>query len=111
MRYARPRKYDNVSRYQIYRLIMDNDNDTYTETTNRTPVKESERDVYHEVQKEEENRLDIISNKYFGTPEYYWLIALANDLVDPFVVRVGDVLRIPNLYSAYEWDGPLYGRV
>lgn len=90
---------------------MDNNGDTRTETTNSTQLKESNMDVYHEVQREEENRLDIISNKYFGTPEYYWLIALANDIVDPFVVRVGDVLRIPILYSAYEWDGPLYGRV
>ena len=111
MWYARPRKYDKVSRYQIYRLIMDNDGDTYVETTNRTPIKESERDKYHEVQKNEENRLDIISNKYYGTPEYFWMIALANDIVDPFVVKPGDVLRIPSFYSAFEWDGPLYGRV
>lgn len=109
MRYAKPRKYQKVSRYQIYRLIMDNSNDTYVETSNRTPIKDSAQDVYHEVQKEEENRLDIISNIYYGTPEYYWIIAMANDIVDPFVICVGDILRIPNLYSAFEWGGPLYG--
>lgn len=111
MKYAKPRKYNKISRYQIYRLIMDNNNDTYTETSNSTPVIETNRDLYHEVQREEENRLDIISNKYYGTPEYFWLIAMANDIVDPFVVRVGDVLRIPDFFSAFEWKGALCGRV
>jgi hypothetical protein len=111
MKYAKPRQYEKISRYQIYRLIMDSLNNTYTETSNSTPVKDSDRDVYHEVQQNEENRLDIISNKYYGSPEYYWLIAMANDIVDPFVVRVGDVLRIPYFYSAFEWKGALCGRV
>jgi hypothetical protein len=111
LKYARPRKYVKISRYKIYRQIIDNDNNIYIETVNQTPVDESKLDKYHEVLKEEENRLDIISNKYYNTPEYYWVIALANDMIDPFVVKVGDILRIPNFFSLTNWKGALYGRV
>ena len=90
MRYAKPRKYTHVSRYSVYRQIIDDNNNQYTETANQYTVDEENTDIYHEVQNEEENRLDIISNKYYNTPDYYWVIAMANDLVDPFIIKVGD---------------------
>ena len=110
MMYARPRKYNHISRYQIYRQIIDKDS-TYLETANQIFVKESEQDRFHEVLKEEENRLDIISNKYYGSPDFYWVIAMANNFIDPFTVNAGDVIRIPVFNSLFEWDGALYGRV
>jgi hypothetical protein len=111
MRYAKPRKYTHVSRYSVYRQIIDDNNNQYTETANQYTVDEESTDIYHEVQNEEENRLDIISNKYYNTPDYYWVIAMANDLVDPFIIKVGDVLRIPSIYSLYHWGGALFTRV
>lgn len=111
MRYAKPRKYVKVSRYSIYRQILDNNSDTYLETTNQTPVKESDKDIYHEVLREEENRLDIIANNYYNNPSYWWVIAMANDLVDPFYVEAGSIIRIPNFFSLYQWKGALFGRV
>lgn len=106
-----PRKYTNISRYSIYRQILDDDKELYLETVNQTPVDESELDRYHKVLKEEENRLDIISNKYYGTPEYYWVIALGNNLIDPMVVRPGEILRIPNFNSLKNWKGALCNRL
>lgn len=111
MRYALPRKYVKPSRYRIYRQIIDEENNTYTETVNQTVIKESDLDIYHEVQMHEENRLDIISNKYYGTPEMWWAIAQANDMINPFIVKQGTILRIPNYRSFYEFNGPFYGRV
>lgn len=111
MKYAKPRKYVKISRYGIYRQIIDNNNNMYHETFNQTTVDESPSDKYHEVQKEEENRLDIISYKYYGSADYYWVIALANNMIDPFIVKVGDILRIPNFYSLTNYNGALYGRV
>ena len=111
MRYAKPRKYDHTSRYSIYRHIINNDNDAYVETSNRTPVDKSDKDIYHEVQKEEENRLDIIDKKYYGDPDLFWVIAMGNDMIDPFVVKVGDIIRIPYFFSLNNWKGALYGRV
>jgi hypothetical protein len=40
-------------------------------------------------------RLDTISHKYFGDPDYWWVIALANRIMDPFTLPVGQRIRIP----------------
>ena len=111
MKYAKPRKYVKISRYSIYRQIIDSNNDTYLETVNQTPVAESNLDKYHEVEQNEENRLDIIANKYYGSPDLWWVIAMGNNIIDPFIVKVGDIIRIPNLTSLTKWKGALYGRV
>ena len=107
MYYSSPRKYPYNSRYCKYRQIIDN-KDTYTETFNQTLVNQSDNDIYHIVQTEEENRLDIISKKYYGDAQYFWVIALANDLIDPLVVVRDTVLRIPSMTSLYQWEGALY---
>lgn len=110
MMYANPRKYDDISRYSIYRLIID-DNETYTETVNQTPIDITDKDKYHQVQPEEENRLDIIANNYYGQPQYAWIIAMGNGIIDPLVIKPGTILRIPDLYTLYQYDNPLYQRV
>jgi len=41
-------------------------------------------------------RLDIISNEYYGTPKYWWVIALANKMgKGTLYVTPGYQLRIP----------------
>ena len=110
MKYTKPRNYKKISRYGVYRLIMDQ-TEVYTETVNQTPIEESIDDVYHEVLQSEENRLDIISNKYYGSPEYWWIIAMGNDLIDPLFIKPGTILRIPAFVSTTKWGGPLYSRL
>lgn len=111
LKFVRPRKYKHVSRYSIYRQIIDDENNMYTETSNQTPIDNSQYDKYHEVLKEEVGRLDIISNKYYNTPVYFWVIAMANNIIDPFNIHEGEVLRIPNFNSTMNWNGPLFNRV
>ena len=111
MKYAKPRQYNHTSRYQIYRQIVDNNNDTYVETSNQTPVDMSQYDKYHEVTHREVNRLDMISNMYYGDPQFWWAIAMANNIIDPFVIPLGSVLRVPSLISLSNWEGALYGKV
>jgi nucleoid-associated protein YgaU len=41
-------------------------------------------------------RLDVIAHKYYGDEDYWWIIALANRIMDPFTLEVGRRLRIPN---------------
>ena len=41
-------------------------------------------------------RLDTLAFKYFGDEEYWWVIALANRILDPFSITVGTRLRIPS---------------
>ena len=54
-------------------------------------------DFRHTVGVNEANRLDILSTKFYGTPELGWVIARVNNLVDPmegFAVR--QEIRIPS---------------
>lgn len=106
MLYSKPRDYEHTSRYGKYRQILDN-SDVYTETFNQTFVENSSDDVFHTVLTEQENRLDIIANIHYKDPSFFWVIALANNLIDPFVVQAGSVLRIPPLVSLYKLGGAL----
>lgn len=43
----------------------------------------------------ENDRWDIISQRFYGTFELWWLIALFNDIIDPFEkIQTGEVLKI-----------------
>lgn len=55
----------------------------------------SEFDTYHEVTVIDNLRLDLISYKYYLSVEYWWIIATANEILDPFNIEIGTVLRIP----------------
>lgn len=111
MTYTVPRQYNHISRYSIYRQILDDEQELYTETSNVTPIPETDKDFYHEILKEEENRLDIIANKYYGNPDFFWMIAIANNIIDPFIITPGEVIRIPNFNSLMQWKAPLCQRV
>ena len=104
--YSNPRTYEHTSRYSKYRQIID-DLNSYTETFNQSYIEKSENDQFHTVLKEQENRLDIIANIYYSDPSLSWVIALANELVDPFVVKTGSILRIPSMSSLYNNGGVL----
>lgn len=55
----------------------------------------SEFDNYVEITTVNATRLDLISYLYYQTPEYWWILALANNILDPFNIPVGTILRIP----------------
>lgn len=90
------REYNQVSRYGVLRVIEDQ-GQTYLETYNQKFVPKSDEDTYHIVEHREVNRLDMISESHYGTPDYWWAIALANNMIDPFVVSEGVMLRIPSM--------------
>lgn len=53
-------------------------------------------EIYHTVQSGESHRLDIISYIHYDTPEYWWLLALHNNIKDSiFEVVPGKILLIP----------------
>lgn len=49
------------------------------------------------VKAEEENRLDLVSYRVYGTPVNWWIIARFNAIIEPNNVPVGTELRIPRL--------------
>ena len=61
---------------------------------------DNQNDKYYVVTNMTENRLDIISNMYYGTPIYWWGIAHANNIFDAFTeIKRGRKLRIPPLQN------------
>lgn len=106
MIYNTPRQYLHSSRYGKYRQVMDKS--VYLETFNQTYIPKSDEDRFHTVLPEQENRLDMIANIYYKDASMSWAIMLANDLIDPFIVVPGTILRIPPLISLYQLRGALY---
>lgn len=94
--------YNYVSRYSKIRRIQDN-NEIFHETFNNYKIPENSSDVYITVTDPVENRLDIISCRYYKSPIMWWVIAIANNIIDPFTeIPTGTVLRIPELTSVYQ---------
>jgi hypothetical protein len=67
-----------------------------------------ENDFYKDLKKiknfEENNtikELDFLAKKYYNNVSYWWIIALYNDIVDPFNVDL-DIIRIPDLYEVMQ---------
>ena len=101
--YSYKKDVNYVSRYEYTRVITEKDtlNRVY-ETYNDEKISESANDSYYKVTFIGENRLDIISNEVYGFATYWWIIAMANNIIDPFNVPVGTVLRIPPISALYD---------
>lgn len=107
--YMNPLYTNHISRYTRNRTIYNNKLDkVYLESTNQYNLNPTiDNSIYHIVEQNEANRLDIIANNYYGDPGYYWVIAMANNMIDPFIVQPNTMLIIPNLSILYEQDSPL----
>lgn len=57
----------------------------------------SDDDVYYTVEKGFENRMELISYKFYGTVLYSWIIMDVNNIINPFFISVNHILRIPSL--------------
>lgn len=104
-------KYNHESRYKTYYKIVDlNTNDSYLETANNFNLSETTANKYHVVEYVEEGRLDMIAQIYYGDPSLYWVIAMANNIIDPLTVIQGTILKIPEFDNLYFSGGPLVRR-
>ena len=96
-----------MSRYRKYFRITDSNGNEIIESYNRVEIVESDGDIYHKVKVSEVNRLDLIAYNYYGTSMLWWVIAEASNIINPFNVPVGTVLRIPPLVMLYGEGGVL----
>ena len=72
------------------------DGDTIRFGLRQTPIFARSSYRIYTVPPEHENRLDLISNAFYGDSSYWWVIADANDMTDPLsAVPTGMKLRIP----------------
>lgn len=56
----------------------------------------------HYVSQDQEGRIDLIAVQYFGNTEYVDAICVINNIFNPFSIKEGDVLIIPNLKNEYD---------
>lgn len=74
---------------------------TFLPSYKKRVVTESPLDVFHELTAGEVGKLDLVSYKYYGTPYLWWVIALANKILNPLTVQAGTRLRVPALDEVY----------
>lgn len=110
LQYYVPKNYKNNSRYTNLRRLYDEEKGVYYhESWNQKFIDESPEDNFFTVTESEKDRLDLVSYSYYGTSNYWWVIAIANEILDPFDVPVGTNLRIPPIVSLYNEGGILSG--
>lgn len=96
------RDFDHISRYKGLRQVVHNPTDTAErfitlETVNALTSNASYR--YYTVPTSEENRLDLIAYKFYGSPNYSWVISYMNNIEDGFTVYEGQKIKILDSFS------------
>lgn len=66
----------------------------FWELDNLPTVPQSPADVYYRV--DVQDRMDLLATSYYGDPNLWWVIAVANDLDLPTDLQPGNVIRIPS---------------
>ena len=72
------------SRYRRQRLI-EVDGIVSQETWRPVDLPLSSKDKMHMVKDHERLRLDLLADQYYGDQYLWWVIAFANNIVDPFM--------------------------
>lgn len=103
--YAVTKSSSRLSRYNKYERLKNRLGDSYLESPTPILIEETSRDSFYQVEKGYENRLDLISYKFYRTPLLWWAIAIVNHIQDPMDVKSGIVLRIPITSSIYKSGG------
>ena len=107
--YSTCKDFDYISRYRCLRQVVHNPNDLDRYVTLETPNAFTTHTevIYHDVTVEEENRLDIIAEKYLGSPTYSWVIAYFNGIEDGYTALEGQKLMIPKTITALFANGEI----
>lgn len=90
------RDFDHISRYRGLRQVVHgpvSDDRSMTLETPNAFVSNAVFDWYT-VPLMEENRLDLIAYKFYGSAQYSWIISYFNNIEDGFTVFEGQRIRI-----------------
>ena len=98
IQYTNCRDFKHISRYRGLRQIIRNayavDRFIVLETPNAFNTNLKFR--YYEVPLSEENRLDLIAKKFYGSAQYSWVISYFNNIEDGYSVAAGQKIAILN---------------
>lgn len=96
--YTNCRDFKHISRYRGLRQIIHNadtkDRFIVLETPNAFNTRMKFR--YYEVLPTEENRLDLLAKKFYGSAQYSWIISYFNGIEDGYTVAAGQKIAILN---------------
>ena len=85
------------SRYADYPVIYYTENKLLTFVTyKKQQTRFSQQDKYYVITAGYEYRPDLVSNKVYGIPDFWWKIMEANNLKDIFDFKAGLNIRIPD---------------
>lgn len=85
-----------TSRYLDSRVIFYGDQRKITFNTYKSiTIPENEQDRYMLVTAAYEYRPDLVSQKAYSTPDYWWKIMIANNIKDIIDFKSGITVRIP----------------
>lgn len=99
LQYGVCRDFDHLSRYRGLRQVVHNVATSEQFVTLETPNSFRSNLTnckVHTVTYSEQNRLDVIADKYLGSSSYAWVISYMNHIEDGYTIREGQKLVIPN---------------
>lgn len=84
-----------ANRYLYNSILKKTDGKRYLSSTIYPKIKPTDDDIYIIV--DSTDRLDLLADKYYNNPQYYWIIAVANNInnADMFL-EGGTQIRIPS---------------
>lgn len=95
--------FKSLSRYKSGKVATNRTNKNFLALRRSLNLKFGDDDIIIEITQEYIRRPDLISSKVYGTPELWWVIYEMNNISDPlFDLRIGQLLRIPNLQRVLE---------
>jgi len=80
-----------ISRYRNANII----DGKYYETPNQISRQDLDNIPSIAIRMTGEDRLDTLAFKHLGSGEYWWIIALMNDIDWFFNIELGEIIRIP----------------
>ena len=97
------------NRYRKCLILKDLETgDTLLSTRCIPTITETPQDTVHTVKYNEVCRLDLLAYNYYNNALLWWVIAEANNIVDPFIeIKEGTQLRIPSIEGLYAEGGVL----
>lgn len=100
--YQNCRDFNHISRYKGLRQVahLPISYDRYTTLGVPNPFDSNVDITFYDVPATEENRLDLISYKFFNSASYSWIIAYFNGIEDGFTVLSGQRLKIPKSFTS-----------
>lgn len=96
IQYTVCKDFNHISRYKGLRQVIHNpeDSDRFISLETPNSLNSSADFTYYDVSATEENRLDLISYKFYGSPHYSWIISYFNGIEDGYTVFEGQRLKI-----------------